>query len=197
MSTRDKLLDAEALAAQLFERIEQLELIRPGRLESEINDEIHALARNEFGTTIHWHKRIVRAGANTLCPYDDNPPDLRVQEDDIVFVDLGPVFADWEADFGRTHVLGDDPEKHRLVADVAACWQLGKEHVEANLELTASQLFDHMEQLAVERGWTLGQWHSGHLIGHFPHDRPPEKVHNFVMPGNDRALAGQHWILEV
>ena len=32
-------------------------------------------------------------------------------DDDILFLDLGPIFAEWEADFGRTYVLGDDPVK--------------------------------------------------------------------------------------
>ena len=59
-----------------------------------------------YGISRYWHKRIVRAGRNTLAPYDENPPDLTVGEDDIVFLDLGPVFEEWEADFGRTFVVG-------------------------------------------------------------------------------------------
>ncbi|MGB0652086.1 MAG: M24 family metallopeptidase [Thermoplasmatota archaeon] len=195
---------AEAKAVALFDRVEELGFIAPGRLESEVNADIHALAAAEFGTSTHWHKRIVRAGANTLCPYDDNPPDLRIEDDDIVFIDLGPVFDDWEADYGRTYVLGDEPVKRRLVADAEACWTLGKAHYDATPDLTASGLFDFMGELAWARGWELGQWHSGHLVGEFPHDRPPEKVHNFVMPGNDRPMRGLdgnghrlEWILEV
>jgi hypothetical protein len=53
-----------------------------------------------YGISRYWHKRIVRAGRNTLAPYDENPPDLTVGEDDIVFLDLGPVFEQWEADSG-------------------------------------------------------------------------------------------------
>ena len=56
-----------------------------------------------FGTTKYWHKRIVRAGPNTLQPYRENRPDRVIGTDDIVF-----------ADFGRTFVLGDDPVKLRL-----------------------------------------------------------------------------------
>lgn len=205
MTPRQQALHAaEATAQELFARIESEHLIRPGRLESEVNADIHRLAAEEFGTTTHWHKRIVRAGRNTLCPYDDNPEDLAIQDDDIVFVDLGPVFDGWEADLGRTYVLGDDPVKHRIVADAEAAWMIGQEHVLATPALTAEGLFVFMGDLAAERGWSLGQWHSGHLIGDFPHDRPPEKVHNFVMPGNDRLLRGLggdgnplEWILEV
>ncbi|MGW1618760.1 Imm21 family immunity protein [Streptomyces sp. NPDC002172] len=38
-----------------------------------------------FGTTRHWHKRIVRSGPNTLKPYRENPPDRVIAADDIVF----------------------------------------------------------------------------------------------------------------
>ncbi|WP_431213706.1 hypothetical protein ACQ86N_01985 [Puia sp. P3] len=31
-----------------------------------------------------------------------------------MFFDFGPIFEDWEADFGRTYVIGSDPTKHKL-----------------------------------------------------------------------------------
>ena len=45
-------------------------------------------------------------GRNTLHPYKSNPENLLLKEDDILFIDFGPVFEDWEADFGRTYVKG-------------------------------------------------------------------------------------------
>ena len=92
------LLDAQSKAQKLFEEVGELGLIRPGTCESEINESIYTLAQRMYGITRYWHKRIVRAGRNTLQPYDENPPDLKVSEDDIVFLDLGPVFGEWEAD---------------------------------------------------------------------------------------------------
>ena len=71
-----------------------------------MNADIYALAEKMYGISTYWHKRIVRAGRNTLLPYAENPPDLTIGEDDILFLDLGPVFEKWEADFGRTFVLG-------------------------------------------------------------------------------------------
>src|SRR6185312_7801127 len=96
----------------LFHEVEDQHIINPGRSESRINEAIYSLAQKMYGISQYWHKRIVRAGSNTLLPYDENPPDLVVQKDDILFVDLGPVFQAWEPDFGRTYVLGDDPLKH-------------------------------------------------------------------------------------
>ncbi len=40
-------------------------------------------------------------------------------DDDIVFADFGPVFDDWEADYGRTWVIGNNPDKLRRRDDLA------------------------------------------------------------------------------
>jgi Xaa-Pro aminopeptidase len=80
------------------------------------------LAAEMFGVSRHWHKRIVRSGQNTLQPYRVNPPNRLIEADDIVFCDFGPVFEEWEADLGRTFVLGHDPIKLRLSRDLPAVW---------------------------------------------------------------------------
>jgi len=103
------LIEAQRNADLLFHAVSEQGIIRPGTLETAINEDVYALAERMFGISTYWHKRIVRAGHNTLAPYDENPPDLIVGDDDIVFLDFGPVFEEWEADFGRTFVLGSDP----------------------------------------------------------------------------------------
>jgi len=88
------LLQAQQKADELFREIEQRGLIRPNVLESQLNQDIYDLAQQMFGVSTYWHKRIVRAGRNTLAPYEENPPDLTVGEDDILFLDLGPVYEE-------------------------------------------------------------------------------------------------------
>ena len=68
---------------------------------------MYDLAAADFGTRKHWHQRLPRVGQNTIHPIYDKVADIALQEDDIVYVDLGPVFGDMEADFGRTYVLGE------------------------------------------------------------------------------------------
>ena len=72
------LLDAQKKADALFSAVQTQNLIRPGAKESEINESVYALAGSMYGISRYWHKRIVRAGRNTLAPYDENPPDLMV-----------------------------------------------------------------------------------------------------------------------
>jgi Xaa-Pro aminopeptidase len=94
---KEKLLEAEAKALELFDAIEERNLIVAGKSEEQINAAIYDLAHALFGVEKYWHKRIVRAGINTLQPYDGNPPNLILQEDDILFLDFGPIFEEWEA----------------------------------------------------------------------------------------------------
>lgn len=85
-----ELLEAQANAEALFCAVEARGLIRAGITETSFNAEIYALAQEMYGIRTYWHKRIVRAGKNPLLPYDENPPDLTIGEDDILFLDLGP-----------------------------------------------------------------------------------------------------------
>lgn len=119
-SIAQALLGAQDEAARLFAAVVAANVIQPGLLESEVSVKIHALAKSQFGLRRHWHKRIVRAGPNTLLTYGDDCADRRIGADDLVYLDFGPVFEEWEADFGRTSVLGADPVKHRLVADLSS-----------------------------------------------------------------------------
>jgi Xaa-Pro aminopeptidase len=135
------LLDAQHKASLLFAEIERT-LIRPGVTESRLSQDIHALAQARFGVETHWHKRVIRSGQNTLKPYNEDPPDLVIGADDILFVDLGPVFEAWEADFGRTYVLGDDPVKHRLRGDLEPVFKAVKEHYRTHQDITGEALYE-------------------------------------------------------
>jgi Xaa-Pro dipeptidase len=192
---------AEALFADVIAR----GLIKPGRLESEVSDEIFALAKDRFGVRRHWHKRIVRTGSNTLLTYDEDSNDLRIGADDTVFLDFGPVFDAWEADFGRTYALGNDPRKHQLVHDLAEAFRLGKELFERTPQLTTGELYDFVVSLAAPRGWEFGASTAGHPVGHFPHERPAGYGKRLsIRHGNDVSLREpdgkggvRHWILEI
>jgi Xaa-Pro dipeptidase len=200
-----ELYEAQTKAQALFEEIEARGLIRPGISERELNDDTYALAKEMYGITTYWHKRIVRAGRNTLLPYAENPPDLQIGADDILFLDLGPVFEQWEADFGRTFVLGSDPLKLKLRQDVGLAFAAGKRYFEENPDIISSELFSYVRSLATQSGWEFGGRIAGHLIGHFPHEKiTNDKVTLYVHPDSDlrmRSLGdnGQrrHWILEI
>jgi Xaa-Pro dipeptidase len=196
---------AQSKAERLFREIEQRGLIRAGINESRLNQDIYDLAKEMYGITTYWHKRIVRAGKNTLAPYAENPPDLPIGEDDILFLDLGPVFEKWEADFGRTFVIGSDPVKLKLRDDIGRAFAEGKQYFEQTPGITAQELFAYATSLAKKFGWEFGGTIAGHLIGHFPHERiAGDKVTLYIHPESplpmrslDERGRKRHWILEI
>ncbi len=201
----EMLLDAQNRAEQLFDEIERSGMIRAGVGERQLSDEIRDLAVEMFGVERHWHKRIVRAGENTLQPYKKNPPDRTIAGDDIVFCDFGPIFDRWEADFGRTFVLGDDERKHALRDDLPRVWAKGREYFDSHPDITGAELFDHVVDLSHDAGWEFGGTIAGHLVGEFPHEKiAGDAIESYIAPGSDNPMrrtdrTGRvcHWILEV
>ena len=200
-----ELWEAQEKAQALFGEIGRKGLIRPTVTEKELNEEVYALAEQMFGIRTYWHKRIVRSGPNTLYPYADNPPDRIITEDDIVFLDFGPVFERWEADFGRTYVLGQDALKHQLRMDAESAFREGKKHFQDTPHIKASELYEWVVGYGEERHWEFGGAMAGHLIGQFPHERiPNDKVSLYIHPENHAELRQpgsdglpRHWILEI
>jgi Xaa-Pro dipeptidase len=199
------LLDAQRKAEDLFAAVIELGVIAPGKLESEVSADIYALAHSRFGVRRHWHKRIARAGPNTVLTYHDDPKDRRIEDDDIVYLDFGPVFEEFEADFGRTYALGADPAKHKLVADIQTAFHRGKAYFQEHPDLTCGELYDYVVGLAGAAGWEFGNKTAGHLVGHFPHETAPREPKPLsIRHGNELRLrardasGGQrHWILEI
>ena len=134
-----QLIEAEKKASLLFNQISIKGLICPGNAENELNDDIFNLAFEMYGIKKYWHKRIVRSGKNTLKPYKENPENLIIQEDDILFIDFGPIFDEWEADYGRTYVLGDDKLKIKLMQDISLAWNDCKDFFISQKHITGAE----------------------------------------------------------
>ena len=201
-----KLFLSEQKAKQLFKAIEERGLIIPGKSEKQLCDEIVQIAREDFGTENHWGKKIVRTGINTLQPYVSDPPDLIIQDGDILFFDFHPVFEGWEADIGRTYVLGNDPLKQKIKKDVEAAWHEANAWYFKQTNLTGSEYFNYVTDLTKRYGYEFGNAIAGHIVGHFPHEQPddPNDLCLDVHPDNhndilqsDKYGNKRHWILEL
>ena len=197
---------SEQKAKELFNAVEQRGLIIPGKSESELAAEIVTLAKEQFCIESFWHKKIVRAGASTLYPYSGNPQDQVIKNDDIVFLDFGPIFNGWEADLGRTYVIGNDPLKQKLKKDVEEAWQVTNAWYHRQTELTGAACFHYVTELAKNYGWEFGGDIAGHIVGRYPHEQPDDPAdlgldihsdnHSSILlldkHGNKR-----NWILEI
>jgi Xaa-Pro aminopeptidase len=143
--------------------------IHPGMAEEEareLADEVLA----QLGSSKKWHKSWVRFGPNTLLPYGEpSRPGVVLGEDDLFFVDIGPVWDGYEGDCGATFVVGEDPEMRRCAEDgreihalVAARW--------SEEGVSGAALYDYAAECAAARGWRLSlNEANGHRLSDFPH----------------------------
>ncbi len=199
------LVEAEMKALSLLDMIEAAGLIAVGRTEREVEKDIYRLEAVQLGVEKHWHKRIVRSGPNTLATAGDNPPVRTIGADDMVFLDLGPVFEEWEADVGRSYAIGPDPRKHALCRELPIQFEALKRFFRERHDITGAELYALACRSAEAAGWSFGGTIAGHIVGEFPHARlPGEKHHNHIRPENTRSMRDpdafgrtRHWILEI
>jgi Xaa-Pro aminopeptidase len=204
--TREKLLHAQNTSLHFFKAIEESHLIVAGKSEEQLNFEVCDLALQKFGIEEHWHKIIVSSGKNTLAIYPDNPPIRIIDKDDILFIDLGPIVEGYEADIGRTYVLGNNPQKLQLKNDVEKAWYDIQAWYQKQTTLKASRLFEYAAQKAKALGWEFGGQIAGHIVGKYPHEQPadPQSLELDIHPENHNDIFlrdadgnKRHWILEL
>jgi len=204
--TRQNLVLAEQKAKVLFHTVEANGLIVPGKTEKQLCDEVLQIAKNEFGTETHWGKKIVRTGINTLQPYSADPANIIIQDGDILFFDFHPVFEGWEADLGRTYVLGNDPLKLKIKKDIEAAWKEANDWYFQQTSLTGAGYFNYITDLTKRYGYEFGNAIAGHIVGFYPHEQPddPNDPCLDVHPDNhtdifqlDRNGNKRHWMLEL
>lgn len=208
MTTEDarlaELIATEERALEMLAAIEAAGLVAPGRRESEVDADIAALAERAFGVTRHWHKRLVRTGPNTLCVFADNPDERTIGDNDTVYLDLGPVFEEWEADIGQTYAIGSDPAHHALIQALPEVFEATRAHFNANPDITGAELYARACEAAEERGYIFGGKIAGHTVGEFPHlTWPGEREHTRIYPDNPNRLSDpdhlgrkRFWIIE-
>lgn len=164
------LLQAQALAWEGLRRTRAD--LRPGMTEGEIRKRGEAILA-ELGATKQWHRVVVRIDESTLLKFSEPAnPDQRLGAESIVFLDLGPVFefdgVAYEGDVGATFVMGEDPEKLRVVeasrtlfAKVAAIWR--------EESISGEELYRRASEEALKMGVVLHPDVDGHRAGDFPH----------------------------
>lgn len=140
----------------------------PGLLESEAVRIARGILK-DVGMERIWHPIQVRFGANTLKTFrQKSDPGVVLGENDIYFIDIGPVFRGHEGDVGATFTTGDDPDQLACAAaaktlfdDVRGRWSRER--------LSGPALYDYAERRAREMGWRLNLGTQGHRVGDYPH----------------------------
>jgi Xaa-Pro aminopeptidase len=164
----------------------------PGMRESQAR-KLAASILSDLGMERIWHPTLVRFGPNTTKKFNQKSDgDPILDEDDIYFIDIGPVFRGHEGDVGATFTTGVDPEKKAcalavktLFDNVCDAWRVR--------DLSGAALYDYADHRAQDLGWNLNLDVKGHRVSDFPH-----AIHRAGTLGALHAcpIAGV-WILEI
>lgn len=148
----------------------------------------------EYESERIWHAPKIRFGVNSLRAFNEpSEGGVVLQENDIYFLDLGPVFLGHEGDVGRTYAIGDDAEMQKCARDVAAIWHDVRDHWFAT-EKSGLELYAFAERVAEVRGWKLNlKKADGHRIADFPH---AAKMRGSIADFHQKPMP-YRWILEI
>jgi methionine aminopeptidase len=184
-----KLLRARDVARDMT--YELASLIRPGMVEKDAHELYKALSKKQ-GIEKQWHPPKLRFGPNTVKNFSEPSEEYVLQEEDIFFIDIGPIVDGHEADYGETFTIGSQFE-HKHVAQASK--KIFDEVVEhwKKTKLTGMPLYEFAQKRARLTGHTLSMNSDGHRIGDFPH-------HVFFKGGLaecEESVVPNAWILEI
>jgi Xaa-Pro aminopeptidase len=161
----EKFLGVRAKAQEAVSRIAAR--VQVGMLEEDANKMVIETLQ-EMGSSESFHKPYIRFGANTVKTFGaDSDPGIRLGEDDIFFIDVGPVWDGYEGDAGETFVTGSNPDLKRCALDSKAIFQAVAAKWKAE-NSTGEELYQCASQMAKDLGWELNFDLGGHRLGDFP-----------------------------
>jgi Xaa-Pro aminopeptidase len=154
------------------------ELLRPGRTEREVADELDALIREEHDVT---NFVIVGSGPNGASPHHE-AGDRRLEPGDAVVVDIGGTRAGYCSDMTRDYAVGQLPDGYaELHAVLEAAQQAAVEAVRPGV--TAETIDAAARDVIEQAGYGEYFIHrTGHGIGVEEHEEP------WIVAGNTRPL---------
>lgn len=186
----EKLLHVRRLTREAVDAIGAL--VRPGMVEEDAVRLAKDLLAGK-GMLRGWHDVYVRFGSNTMKTFGaPSDPGVVLGENDICFVDIGPVWEKWEGDAGDTFVVGGDPEMKRAAEDVRKLFHVVRRKWLTD-GATGKALYAFAEQKAKEMGWVLNLDLSGHRIADFPHSL----VYEGPLADTDFQPSRLIWVLEI
>jgi len=160
----EKMLEVRAKSQEAVRRIAAK--VKAGMLEEEANKLVVDTLK-EMGATKAFHKPYIRFGSNTTITFGaDSVPGVRLGEDDIFFIDIAPVWDEYEGDAGDTFVTGSNPDLKRCALDAKRIFEAVEEKWKTE-KATGVQLYEFAQQMAKDLGWELNMDLGGHRLGDY------------------------------
>lgn len=165
--------------------------LRPGMTEADAH-RIYKELSQKHEIQKQWHPAKLRMGPNTLKTFREESLPYVLQDEDIFFVDIGPVIEGHEADYGDTFTIGSEfGHKHIAEAARKVFREVGAFWIEKRCG--GHELYEFAKAAARKAGYELNMNSDGHRIGDFPHH-----VHfKGGLPEITEEIIPNAWILEI
>ncbi len=152
-------------------------------------DEIFMLLKIEK----KWHMSKIRIGSDTLKTFKEKSDEsIELQENDIYFLDIGPVIDGHEADYGMTFTKGNNPDYAKIQKASKELFNLAQNKWKEE-SINGEELYTFLESEANKLGYELDEKMKGHRLGDFPHH-----VHfRGNLTEQDKKPIENLWVLEV
>ena len=122
----------------------------------------------KYGAEKKWHPTKFRIGKNTTKSFKEKSYPVSLQENDLYYIDIGPVFNGHEGDYGETFIFGKNKDYERIIlASKEIFHKTAKAFKERNL--TGRDLYQYAFSLSHQYGYELIPTMKGHRLGDFPH----------------------------
>lgn len=188
--TKEKMLFVRNLTRTAIREIAAL--VKPGMVE----EDAVALAKDLLaskGMLRGWHDVYVRFGTNTTKTFGaDSDPGIVLGENDLFFIDIGPVWEDWEGDGGDTFVVGANDLMSKCATDARTLFHIVRKKWSTE-GVSGKALYEFAVHEAGVMGWVLNMDLSGHRIADFPH----EAYYPGPLAEIDFCPAPLIWVLEI
>jgi len=166
--------------------------VKPGMVEEDAVEMAKDLLA-DLGMLKGWHDVYVRFGTNTLKTFGaPSDPGVILGANDLFFIDIGPVWKDWEGDGGDTFVVGQQSDMERFAADARKLFHIVR-RAWTTLGLSGKGLYDFAIEESRKMGWELNMDLSGHRLSDYPH----EAIYKGPLAEVDFTPKPLLWVLEI
>ena len=191
--TQSQVIEKTKHAAKIANDLlgEICKIIKPGISESEAKTKAVELYE-KFGIKKNWHNPYIYFGENTILTFKDKSKEEKIlQEEDIAYIDIGPIIDDVEGDVGQTLVFGKNKLFKELKFQSECIFEKACEYWRKN-KPTGIELYEFVFKLTKDVGFVFNLNPAGHLIGSFPHKGWKEGLNTYPY-----IPEAGYWILEI
>lgn len=169
------------------------QMIIPGMTEKQAIQKANTYF-SEKGVRKFWHKTHVRFGHSTTLSFDDPYADnIFLKENDIFYIDIGPIWDGIEGDCGDTFVVGNNPDFLKIKKDVKEIFHKTRAYWKSN-HPSGKEMYAFAYAYTEQMGYKMCPTYvKGHRLSEFSHSHYSDQT----LFDLEFSPAAERWVMEL